>query len=251
MITWMHHVYSWSKFWSSEQISESEYLEWGSILSFLGCILLLISFCSPYWLASWEDTMSPFLNLGLWTVCFDRFRHPHVQFDKLYDGCYAMWGEELRMISYWISPGWMIGIQVSSTSALVVTLLSQMVSMVLVTRFPTTIALRLERKLVALAVALNGYAGLTMLVSVSVFCLSCWSRDWLLYPNYNYLSWSTALALCSSLAFLAAALAYSKERRFAAERESKNLSILYKIYPSLNPSLGSIDVSSFSGSYLW
>ena len=36
--------------------------------------MLLIAFCSPYWLQSWEDTHSPFLNMGLWEFCFYRFR---------------------------------------------------------------------------------------------------------------------------------------------------------------------------------
>ena len=36
-----------------------------------------------------------------------------------------------------------------------------------------------------------------------VFPIYCWSRDYLLYPNYNYLSWSYAAALASILSFLA------------------------------------------------
>lgn len=228
----------------------TKYLEWGSMLSFLGCVLLLVSFSSPYWLASWQDTMSPFLNLGLWTVCFDRFRHPHVQFDKLYDGCYSMWGDDLRMISYWISPGWMIAIQVSSTCALVVSLLSQLCSVCLVLRSPRSVVLRFERKLITVTGACDGFSGLVMLLNVLVFCLSCWSRDWLLYPNYNYLSWSFALAIASVLSLLCSVICHAKESKFARERENKNLNILYKIYPSLNPSLQSFDVSSVTGSFL-
>ena len=36
-----------------------------------------------------------------------------------------------------------------------------------------------------------------------VFPIYCWNRDYLLYPNYNYLSWSYAAALASILSFLA------------------------------------------------
>ena len=99
----------------------SEYLDIGCLTSFTGCIFLVISYGSPYWLASWQDTRflnpisvayridelsrSPFLNLGLWTSCFYLFRHPKVQFDQLYHGCYSVWGDSLKMIAYWMVPG--------------------------------------------------------------------------------------------------------------------------------------------------
>ena len=51
---------------------------------------------------------SPFLNLGLWTACFHRFRHPKVQYDELYTGCHPVWGERLQMIAYWLVPGEML-----------------------------------------------------------------------------------------------------------------------------------------------
>ena len=41
---------------------------------FLGGVLLLIGFCSPYWLQSWSDTHSPFINMGLWEYCFYKMR---------------------------------------------------------------------------------------------------------------------------------------------------------------------------------
>ena len=44
------------------------------VSSFAAAVLWLLSFSSPYWLASWEDTRTDqrFLNMGLWTFCFDR-----------------------------------------------------------------------------------------------------------------------------------------------------------------------------------
>ena len=55
-------------------------LFYGSIASFIAGVLLLMSFASPYWLASWKDTQSPFVNMGLWEFCFYKFRHPDYQF---------------------------------------------------------------------------------------------------------------------------------------------------------------------------
>ena len=61
----------------------SEALFYGSIASFGSVVLLLMSYASPYWLASWRDTQSPFVNMGLWEFCFFRFRHPDYQFVSL------------------------------------------------------------------------------------------------------------------------------------------------------------------------
>ena len=41
-----------------------------------------------------------------------------------------------------------------------------------------------------------------------IFPAYCWSRDYLLYPNYNYLSWSYAAGLLSVIALSFASAAY-------------------------------------------
>lgn len=86
---------------------------------------------------------SPFLNLGLWTVCFHLFRHPKVQFDQLYNGCYSVWGDSLKMIAYWIVPGWMILIQVLASCSLIIAVTAQLLSISIVLRLPLQIVLRL------------------------------------------------------------------------------------------------------------
>jgi len=213
----------------------SSILEKGSLLSFAGTILLLISFCSPYWLQSWADTRSPFLNLGLWSVCFYRFRHPKVQLDRIFHGCYPVWGENLQIISYWMAPGWMIFIQVFATGALALVLFSQIISVSLLLRSPLQTVIRYERKLLLIASVLNGIPGLMMIIIIIVFPSYCFNRDYLLYPNYNYVSWSFAMAIASIICFLASALLYKQEYDYAVERKEKNLSILYMLNPKLNP----------------
>jgi len=166
--------------------SATKYLDLGCLLSFLGCVFLVISFGSPYWLASWQDTRfvspisalyqrnvsifarSPFLNLGLWTSCFHLFRHPKVQFDHLYNGCYSVWGDSLKMIAYWMVPGWMILIQVTATCALITSITAQLVSVSLVLRVPVQVVLRFERRLVTVLMVLNLLSAVFMLVSVTV-----------------------------------------------------------------------------------
>ena len=65
----------------------------------------MMSFASPYWLVSWEDTESPFKNMGIWEFCFYKFRHPDYQFDHLFTGCHAVYGDEYRLIREKLLPG--------------------------------------------------------------------------------------------------------------------------------------------------
>jgi len=227
-------------------------LEISCCLSFLGCVFLLISFCSPYWLASWQDTRSPFVNLGLWTVCFHLFRHPKVQFDLLFHGCYPVWGDSIKMIAYWMVPGWMISIQVMTTLAMVLSLSTQILSVCLLLRHPLHVILRFEKRFLSAAIFLNSSCATLMTVSVLVFPVYCWNRDYLLYPNYNYLSWSYAAAVVSILFFGSAASAMLQEMPHAKDREEKNLSLFYKLNPHLDPHRAMfLDKYSVTGSFLW
>lgn len=109
--------------------------------------------------------------------------------------------------------------------------------------------LRFERKLLAVGGTLNMTASLFMLTALLVFPAYCWSRDYLLYPNYNYLSWSYAAGLLSVIATTLATGAYFQEMSLAKEREHKNQSILYTLYPDLDPRVASpLEVYSYSGS---
>ena len=52
-------------------------------------------------------------------------------------------------------------------------------------------------------------SGLVLLAASLVFAGLCWGRAWLLYPNYNHLSWAWAAALLAGGGHLAAGtLAY-------------------------------------------
>lgn len=60
---------------------------------------------SPYWIQSYDDAFMNFKHMGLWTYCFDHFRFPHYQFDKLFDGCNTVFSEEYYVIREWLIPG--------------------------------------------------------------------------------------------------------------------------------------------------
>ena len=97
-------------------------------------LLLLMAFASPYWLVSWEDTQSPFKNMGLWEFCFYKFRHPDYQFDKLFTGCHALYGNEYRLIREKLLPGWLMVVQLFVTIALIFSFVGQMVQVSLPNR---------------------------------------------------------------------------------------------------------------------
>ena len=65
------------------------------------------AFCySPYWIQSYQETFSDFKHMGLWEYCFDQFRYPYYQFDKLFDGCHYIFSQEYYVIREWLLPGW-------------------------------------------------------------------------------------------------------------------------------------------------
>ena len=120
----------------------SNYLRFSVLACFLGGYKVQKSSVSALFTNN-KYVRSPFLNLGLWTVCFHLFRHPKVQFDHLYNGCYSVWGDSLKMIAYWVVPGWMILIQVMATCSLITALTAQLLSISILLRLPLQIVLRL------------------------------------------------------------------------------------------------------------
>lgn len=87
-----------------------------------------------------------------------------------------------------------------------------------------------------------------LFISVCVFGAECWDRDWLLYPNYNYVSWSYASALFANVAHIAATFFMFIESKAAKERKQTNKTLLMKLKPNLyvNPYAMS---SQYSGSF--
>merc|ERR1711862_1070804 len=145
--------------------------------SFGAAVLWLLSFSSPYWLASWEDTRTDqkFLNMGLWTFCFDRYRHPNQQFDRLYSGCNPVWGYEYREIREWMAPWWLMLIQFISVVSFILMNIGLVIDVALYLRIPMEHVLRFEYNLVlinfimkalvaVIAMVVNGVATFFMFI---------------------------------------------------------------------------------------
>lgn len=72
-------------------------LVFGSIVAYVGSICLLMSFCSPYWIESYEESFSNFKNMGLWEYCFKEFYYPYYQFPRKFNGCHNIFSN----VSHW------------------------------------------------------------------------------------------------------------------------------------------------------
>lgn len=60
----------------------------GAFLAYVASVILMMAFCSPYWIESYDESFSSFKNMGLWEYCFKDFSYPYYQFPKLFNGCH-------------------------------------------------------------------------------------------------------------------------------------------------------------------
>ena len=197
----------------------------------LALVLLVVSHASPSWLVSWQDTQSPFVRMGPWQICFNRFRFPRLQFDVLFHGCSSMWGRTFHQIREWLMPPWLLAVQGLLCLSLLLSCLSRLLSLLSVFQSPREVWLRFGYYFLLVNVFCDLLVGLVMFTSSLLFCFSCWSRSWLLYPNYNYLSWGWAAALLSSWAHLATTLLSLAEARRQRARRPQYQELLLQLQP--------------------
>lgn len=75
-----------------------------SILIFISGLLHLAAFAGPYWSQSYPSTGNEFKNIGLWDVCFYRYRHWKDDNQKPYTGCFWFWSPDMIRFRDWIMP---------------------------------------------------------------------------------------------------------------------------------------------------
>jgi len=218
------------------------------VSSFAAAVLWLLSFSSPCWLASWEDTRTDqrFLNMGLWTFCFDKFRFPRNQYDRMYHGCHPIWGYEYREIREWMAPWWLMLIQFISAPAFLLMNIALVIDVALYLRIPMEHVLRFEYNLVLINFVMKTVVTVMIFFCVAMFGGMCWDREWLLYPNYNYPSWSYGVAVFAMIINGVAAFFMWMEAVEAKERKERNQNLLMMMYPSAG--FGTGTMSSYHGS---
>ena len=93
--------------------------------------------------------------------------------------------------------GWLMAVQAFMTLGLIFSCLAQITATLLLTRWPLNFVFRYQWQLLGLCGVFNAAKTFSLFLAVAVFGGQCWRRDWLLYPNFNYLSWSYAFAVIS------------------------------------------------------
>ena len=192
------------------------------LLGLFSLLLLIISMSSPYWLTSWADTNSPFVRLGPWEACFNRFRFPRFQFDRVFHGCHPVWGSEYRLIREWLLPPWLLLVHSFLIIATIFSALARLLSIFVVLRSPLTVVLRFGYQMVMALSLLELASSLLLGVTATVFGCCCWSRSWLLYPNYNHLSWGWVALLLAGLLHAVSGLLLLREARLERGRRDYN-----------------------------
>ena len=64
----------------------------------------LIALATNFWLNSSDEIQTNFLNLGLFTACFDEYYHQHENPRKMYDGCHGLTSNYYATIQDWLVP---------------------------------------------------------------------------------------------------------------------------------------------------
>lgn len=169
--------------------------------------------------------------MGLWEYCFDNYRYPKYQADYLFDGCHHIFSQEYYVIREWLIPGWLMLVQTLVTLALMLSFSAQVLAALTLIRWPLKFVLRYEGILTGLCFVFNATASAFLFLAVSIFGGQCWRRDWLEYPNYNYLSWSYGFAVISFFfhGFAAYALFFDSKKYYEQRRANSNL--VMQMYP--------------------
>lgn len=129
------------------------------------------------------------------------------------------------MIREYLVPGWLISVQFFVTIAFVLTMIALSVLSLVVIRWPLKAILQYEWIFIKIAFVCIAISSLFMFLGVVIFGSCAYRRDWLMYPKFNVLSWSYALAVVSFMVLGLASLILHKESKNAYEvrGEAKNL----------------------------
>lgn len=200
-----------------------------SWMAFISSMILLISFAAPYWLESYRETRgdTQFIRLGLWEVCFNKYQHPPYQYDETFDGCHWIHGYYFQNIRDWLMPGWFMFTQAMLILALIFELLALIVLSMLMMRY----FLRYEIVLLTAVFVLEALTALPLFLAISVFGGMAFSRYWLLYPNFNHLSWAYAFCVVAFFSHTFTACMVLKEAFNAKERRRRDNNLVYNMQP--------------------
>lgn len=189
----------------------------------LAAILIIVAFSTPYWLEA--DPRLPqmkFDKLGLWQQCFRSIYVPSDPFLGTYFvGCrwlFTPWTTDYdKLREELILRPFFIVVQVFFTLCLVLALMG----VIMVFMYALCVAYdRQACMLRSLSIVLF-LCTLCGIIAVITFGARGDGRDWMPYPDHNYLSWSFALAVVGTFFAGVAALLFWIEANRVRRREKK------------------------------
>jgi len=197
----------------------------GAIVGFVGFFVMMMAFCSPYWIESYEETRSSFKNMGLWEYCFKNFVYPYYQLPRQFTGCHNIFSHEYYVIREYLLPGWLMSVQAFVTMAFILTFVVLSILALVIIRLPLKGVLQYEWILIRISYLCTAISSVFMFLGVAIFGGCAYRRDWLMYPKFNVLGWSYALAVLTFMILGVAALILHREARLAYDQrgEQKNL----------------------------
>ncbi|XP_022243052.1 uncharacterized protein LOC106460597 isoform X2 [Limulus polyphemus] len=182
--------------------SPSRTLVLGCILTFIAAVLLIIAFACPYWMESDSETDRRFVRMGLWSVCFNNYKHLPYSYDRKFDGCHWIYGYEYEDIRDWLQPVFAIVMRV---------------------------LMKLEVFLLASSAVLCVLTALPLFLAVAVFGGLCYDRSWLPGTSFNYISWAYALGVISIFFHILSSACLFSEAGKARERRRMGSNLVYNI----------------------
>lgn len=168
--------------------------------------MLVVAFCSPYWLKSYDLAYLEFKSMGLWEFCFDGFHYYKHKEDVRFYGCDYIFSFNYRAIRQWMLPGWLQVVQTCVSVSLLVSIFSLLTLSLVFVRWPLMWWRRNQYEMVMVALVSDLAAAVFLALALLIFGTKSWDRNWLRYPQYNYFSWSFYAAFFSMLLLCLAAL---------------------------------------------
>jgi len=165
------------------------------IASAASVVFVFVSFVSPHWLMNIEEFgESPFLNIGLWEVCFNEFSDLTHRYDRVYDGCYWTLAEELHVIDDLSRRPFFVAVQTFMTFVFILSLLTLCFTVVL-----ASCAEEFEKGLLKLSFVVHFLSFGLGMIAVLIFAVLGDGREWMPHWEHNYLHWGFAFAVIGVL----------------------------------------------------
>lgn len=201
-------------------------------LIFLTIIVVIVSFSTPSWLeADGKNPHQNFHKIGLWEICYNReysdYNDYHYQssrnrYEYGLSACKWIFDEDYYYFRDFILQPFFVAVQVFFTLGLVALLIAGIMTIILLA------CMRSGKQGMAIGVGVVVlFAAICCTLAVIIFGALGDGRDWMPYPEHNYLSWSFGLGILGAiLAYITAILFFvdsfmvRKKNKHSTQRQS-------------------------------